>query len=147
MRQLIVQRDPMKTGARRALGAVLFAVAGSAACDDPGVECVCADPTVFVTVPADRASSVVDFQLSGEGCATATIVCLQPVGSGCAQMAFRGTAVGSCTVDVELDSGPPSFDSTFEFVRYPCCPGLYAELAGGSTIAVPDVPDDGGEAE
>jgi len=137
----------MNPGARRAMGALLYAVAGTAACDDPGVECVCADPTVYVTVPADRAASVTDFQVSGEGCGTATIACLQPVGSGCAQMAFRGTALGSCTVTVQLDSGPASFDSTFEFVRYPCCAGFYAELAAGSTIEVPDLPDDGGSTE
>jgi hypothetical protein len=137
----------MNPGARHALGALLFAVTGSAACDDPGVECVCADPTVFITVPANRAPTVVDVQLSGQGCASSPVACLEPVGAGCAKMAFRGTAVGSCTVEVELDSGPATFDESFELVRYPCCPGVYAELASGNTIEVPDLPDDGGAAE
>jgi len=136
----------MNPGARHALGAVLFAFAGTAACDDPGVECVCADPTIFITVPADRAATVVDVQLSGQGCATSPVACLEPVGSGCAKLAFRGTAVGSCMVDVELDSGP-TFDESFELVPYPCCPGVYGELASGNTIAVPDLPDDGGATE
>src|ERR1700722_17776587 len=114
----------MKVGARRALGAALFTVAGSAACNDPGTECVCADPTVFIDVPPDRAASRVGGQLSGEGCAPASVVCLDRVDAGCARMAFRGTAIGSCAVDVELDSGPATFETTFEFVRYPCCPGL-----------------------
>jgi hypothetical protein len=137
----------MNPGARHALGAVLFAVAGSAACDDPGVECECADPTIFITVPADRAAHVADVQLSGQGCATSPVACVEPVGSGCAKMAFRGTAVGSCSVEVQLDSGPATFDETFELVRYPCCPGVYAELASGNTVEVPDLPDDGGAAE
>ena len=137
----------MNPGARHALGAALFAFAGSAACDDPGVECECADPTIFITVPADRAAHVVDVQLSGQACATSPVACLESVGSGCAKMAFRGTGVGSCTVEVELDSGPATFDESFELVRYPCCPGVYAELASGNTIEVPDLADDGGAAE
>jgi hypothetical protein len=137
----------MRTAARRTLSAFLVLVTGSPACADKGVECICADPTVFITVPTDRAASVADVQLSGAGCATSSVVCLHPVGSGCAEMAFQGTAVGSCTVDVALDSGPADFQSTFELVRYPCCPGVYAELAVGSTIAVPDAPGDAGATE
>ncbi len=137
----------MNPGARHALGAALFAFAGSAACDDPGVECECADPTIFITVPADRAAHVVDVKLSGQACATSPVACLESVGSGCAKMAFRGTGVGSCTVEVGFDSGPATFDESFELVRYPCCPGVYAELASGNTIEVPDLADDGGAAE
>jgi len=138
----------MKAGARRALGAALFTAASSAGCQaDPGVECDCADPTVFIDVPADRAASLVGVQLSGEGCATASVVCLDTVDAGCTRLAFRGTAIGSCTVDVELDSGPATFETTFELVRYPCCPGLYAQLATGSTIEIPDVGADAAVSE
>jgi len=131
---------------------VLAAAAGPAltcgvACSDPGVECTCADPTITIAVPADRAASVVDVQLSGVACANASVVCLQAVGSGCAEMAFRGTTIGSCTVDVQLSEGPADYNTTFEVVRYPCCPGYYPELATGSTIQVPDLPDDAGVSE
>jgi hypothetical protein len=125
----------------------LVFAATTVACSDPGVECTCADPTITVTVPADRAAYVIDVQLSGAACANAKVVCQQPVGSGCAEMTFRGTTIGSCTVDVELGEGPADYTTTFEVVRYPCCPGYYAELATGSSIQVPDVPGDAGASE
>ena len=128
-------------------GAAAAAAGPAVACSDPGVECTCADPTITITVPTDRAAFVVDVQLSGAACANASVVCRQPVGSGCAEMAFRGTTIGSCTVDVVLSEGPADYNTTFEVVRYPCCPGYYPELATGSTIQVPDVPGDAGVSE
>ncbi len=125
----------------------LVFAASAAACTDTGVECTCADPTITIAVPADRAAYVLDVQLSGAGCANASVVCLAPVASGCAEMTFRGTAVGSCTVDVHLGEGPADFTTTFEVVRYPCCPGYYGELASGSTIQVPDLQGDAGTSE
>ncbi len=122
---------------------LLFATA-AAGCSNPGVECACADPAITITVPADRAAFVLSVQLSGAACANASVACLQPVGSGCSEMTFRGTAIGSCTVDVELSEGPADYTTTFEVVRYPCCPGYYAELATGSTIAVPELAGDAG---
>jgi hypothetical protein len=137
----------MRAGASRTLGALLVLAAGPGCSSDPGIECSCADPTVTVVVPSDRASSVVSVEVSGEGCPAVTPVCLQPVGAGCAEAAFRGTALGMCTVDVQLSSGPADFTTTFEFVRYPCCKGFYPELTTGSTIQVPELSDDAGAGE
>ena len=127
---------------------VLAGLVGSPACADTGgVECSCADPTVTVAVPADRASAVAGVTLAGAGCASAPIACTQPAGKGCASFAFKGTGAGSCTVDVQFDAGPADFQATFTFVRHACCAGVYAELSSGSTIDVPDPAGDAGVLE
>ena len=144
----------MRLGIARALGPGFVVVASATACADTGgVECACADPTVRIAIPGDRAASVVGVHLSGAACASATIACAQHLGSGCLEYAFRGAAIGSCSVDVQFDAGSADFLTTLSFVRYPCCSGVYAQLPAGSTIAAPEqagdggVPGDGGVAE
>jgi len=122
-------------------------VSGGACNDNTGVECICADPTIFLVIPADRTASVAGVQLSGEACANAKATCTKAAGSGCAEFAFRGTAIGSCTVAVAFDSGAATFEETFSLYRYPCCPGVYADLPDGSTVFAPDLAGDAAGAE
>ncbi len=122
----------------------LVGAALSACATDPGRETVCADSTVYVVVPSDRADSVTGLQLSGEACANSVSECVVPAGSGCAKFAFRGTTIGSCTIDVLASTEPTDFTATFEMVRYPYCPGDYPRLATGNTIDVSDTEDAGG---
>ncbi len=130
-------------------GALLLAGAACAACADKGgTECVCADPTVTVEIPADRAASVVGVQLSGAACAGAHVVCARPAAvsasdatsatsSGCAAYAFRGTSIGACTVALSF-AGGDDFQATFEMVRYPCCTAVYASPPQDSLVTVPE---------
>ena len=123
-----------------ALGGAVLACgeAGSAS------KCDCADPGVTVVVPPNLASAVSAVQLHGAACSSAQVVCLQPAGKGCAELAFKATAEGMCTIDVQFSSGPPTFQAVRRFVTLPCCKGFYADPLDGSTIMVPSVGSDAG---
>lgn len=109
-----------------------------AACGNPGgVECQCADPSVFIDVPADRASAVSQVVLSGVACAGAVASCVAGDASACTRYAFRAKQPGTCQVDVQFDSGPADFEAQVQFDHVSCCTGLYAPALAGSTIDVP----------
>jgi len=114
--------------------------------DSGGTECSCEDPTVKIEVPADRAPDALGVTLSGRGCATATAQCTQPVGTGCAEYTFEGTAVGDCVVELMFAAGPADFQEQVSFIGYPCCPGFYVSPPTAAPIDVPDVSDDAGGA-
>ncbi len=107
--------------------------------DSGGTECSCADPTVHIEVPADRAPYAAGVTFSGRGCATAMAECTQPVGSGCAEYTFEGQAVGDCTVDVMFAADPADFEEDVSFTGVPCCPGFYVSPPTAAPIEVPDV--------
>jgi hypothetical protein len=137
----------MSVRGRRGVAMAGLAVVASG-CDGAGdVECACADPSVVIEVPPDRARDLTLVQLSGRGCAEVTPVCLQSAGSGCAEIAFRGTAVGTCAVTALFASGPASFQAIVSFVRLPCCPGFYANPPSSGVLQVPDRTDDSGASE
>jgi hypothetical protein len=128
-----------------ALGEIVAMLTISACTDSGKTECDCADPSVRIEVPADRAAEVAGVSLSGRGCETATPQCSQPVGSGCAEYVFQGTAPGDCTVDVQFNGGPADFQEQVTFVGgAACCGGFYVQPASASPIDVPD--RDGGVA-
>lgn len=124
-------------------GGVGFAVLACGG-QSSGAQCSCSDPSVVVDVPPDLAAAVATFQLSGVACAHSAVVCLAPAGRGCAQMTFRATAAGSCTIDVQFSSGAPSFEAVRRFVTLPCCNGFYADPLEGAMITVPDSVADSG---
>lgn len=128
-------------GARAAVALTLAAIACS---DSPGTECACADPGVVVAIPDDLAGATMSVQLSGVACASSTVVCVYPAGSGCSEVAFRAVAAGTCTIDVQFATGIPDFEATRHFVRLPCCAGFYADPPQGATIDVPSASGDGG---
>jgi hypothetical protein len=118
-----------------------------AACGNPGsVECECADPSVFIDVPADRAPAVAQVVLSGVACSGAVASCVAGGAAPCTRYAFRATKAGTCQVDVQFSSGPADFEAMVQFDHIPCCPGLYAPALADSTIDVPDDAQDAGSA-
>jgi hypothetical protein len=126
--------------------AVVFAPAVQACGGDSGgTECTCADPTVFIDLPASRAGDVVAVTLSGEGCATASATCTEDAASGCAQYAFRGTGIGACDVDVSMMGAPADYNEQVSFAQLTCCPGYYIEPPGASPIDVTGGLDAGAE--
>ncbi len=132
-------------GARAAPAVGLSALL--AGCGNPGqVECACADPTIAVELPPDRAAQVTQVVLSGVACAGAVATCTKPAAAGCSEFVFRATAPGRCDVDVQFASGPADFLAQVDFVRVSCCPGLYAPSLAGSTIDVPSLAGDAGPA-
>jgi hypothetical protein len=101
---------------------------------------MCADPTVYVDVPADRAADVVTVTLSGQACPTAVAQCVQPVGSGCSQYSFQASKDGPCDVDVTFSAGPADYDEQLTFAQVStCCPGYYVQPSSASPIEVPDL--------
>jgi hypothetical protein len=116
------------------------------ACDDSsgGTQCLCADPTVHIVVPADRAPYAGVVTFSGRGCPTATAQCTQPVGAGCAEFTFQGQAIGACELDLAFSEGPADFSEQLAFVGYPCCPGFYVSPPSADPVEVPDLGDDAG---
>jgi hypothetical protein len=128
------------TLAASGVGFVVLACGGQSS----GAQCSCADPSVFVDIPSDLAAAVSAVQLSGVACSAVSAACVAPVGRGCAQLTFRASAAGSCTIDVEFSSGPPAFEAVRRFAALPCCKGFYAEPLEGATITVPDPYADSG---
>jgi hypothetical protein len=120
----------------------LFAACGNSG----GVECQCADPSVFIDVPPDRAPAVSQVVLSGVACAGAFATCVAGDAGACARYAFTAKRAGTCQVDVQFNSGPADFEAQVQFDHIPCCPGLYAPALAGSTIEVPDGAQDAGSA-
>ena len=115
------------------------------ACGESGAStCACTDPSVVVVVPPDLAAAFSAVQVHGAACSKASVLCLQPVGRGCAELAFQATAEGMCTIDVQFSSGLPDFQAVRRFVALPCCKGFYAEPLDGATITVPGGADDAG---
>lgn len=118
-----------------------------AACGNPGaVECQCADPSVFIDVPADRAPAVAQVVLSGVACSGAVASCVAGAAPACTRYAFRAQQAGTCQVDVLFSSGPANFEAQVQFDHIPCCPGLYAPALAGSTIEVNSDAQDAGSA-
>jgi hypothetical protein len=118
-----------------------------AACGNPGgVECQCADPSVFIDVPAARAPMVSQVVLSGVACSGAEASCVTGPPTACTRWAFRAKQAGTCQVDVQFSTGPADFEAEVQFDHVPCCPGLYAPALAGSTIDVPGVAPDAGSA-
>jgi hypothetical protein len=116
-----------------------------AACGNPGgVECQCADPSVFIDVPADRAPAVAQVVLSGVACSGAAASCVAGPAAACTRYAFRAKQAGTCQVDVQFSSGPADFEAQVQFDHIPCCPGLYAPALAGSTIDVSGGAQDAG---
>jgi hypothetical protein len=109
-------------------------------------QCECGDSSVVVDLPPDRASQVVEVQLSGPACQGVSASCTQPVASGCAQYAFRGVGDGACDVDVLFASAPPAFHAQLSFAAVSCCPGYWAQPPSAAHIDVPDLADDAGAA-
>jgi hypothetical protein len=126
-----------------ALGEIVAMLTISACNDRGGTECQCADPSVRIEVPADRAADVAGVQLSGRACENVTLQCSQPVGAGCAEYLFRATGAGTCDVDVQFNGGPADFLEQVSFVSDTCCSGFYVQPATASPIDVPDL-DAGG---
>jgi hypothetical protein len=117
-----------------------------AACGESGgTQCACGDPSVTVDLPPSRADVVTAITLSGAGCPGVVPSCTQPVDAGCAQYSFRGTAVGSCDVDLQFASAPADFNATIALRALPCCPGVYAYPAGSDVIEVPETSADAGQ--
>ena len=108
--------------------------------------CSCTDPSVVVLVPSELAAAVSAVHLQGAACSKATVGCLQPAGSGCAELTFQATAEGTCTIDVQFSSGPADFQAVRRFVTLPCCKGFYADPLDGATIDVPSGAGDAGSA-
>ena len=131
---------------RRAPAAAVAAALLATGCDSSKTECDCADPTVKIEVPADRAPDVVSVTLTGRACAASTAQCTQPVGSGCAEYAFRATDVGSCTVEVKLALDPADFQETVSFEQVQCCNANYVQPPTASPIEVPGAGPDAGAA-
>lgn len=118
-----------------------------AACGNPGgVECQCADPSVFIDVPADRAPAVSQVVLSGVACSGVDASCVTGDAEACTRYAFQAKQAGTCQVDVQFSSEPADFEAQVQFDHIPCCPGLYAPALAGSTIEVPDGAQDAGSA-
>jgi hypothetical protein len=118
-----------------------------AACGNPGgVECQCADPSIFIEVPADRAPAVSQVVLSGVACSGVVARCVAVGGAACTRYSFRAAHAGTCQVDVEFSSGPADFEAQVQFDHIPCCPGLYAPALAGSTIEVTGGAQDAGSA-
>ncbi len=118
-----------------------------AACGNSGnVECQCADPSVFIDVPADRAPVVTQVVLSGVACSGVVASCVAGAAGACSRYAFRAKQAGTCQVDVQFSSGPADFQAQVQFDHIPWCPGLYAPALAGSTIAVPSGAQDAGAA-
>ncbi len=116
-----------------------------AACGNPGtVECQCADPTVFIDVPSDRAAAVSQVVLSGVACSAVVPSCVAGPPDACTRYAFQAKQAGTCQVDVQFSSGPADFEAEVQFDHIPCCPGLYAPALSGSTIDVPGSAQDAG---
>ena len=139
----------MRRGPVAAAAAVAVGLGpASAACsgDTGGTECSCEDPTVHVEVPADRAPYVASVALSGKACASSSIACTQPVGTGCAEYAFQATAEGTCDLEIQFSLGPADFQEQLTFAQTTCCPGFYVQPATASPVEVPDVELDGGDA-
>jgi hypothetical protein len=110
-------------------------------------ECACgADPSAFIDLPPDRAVQVVEVQLGGVACASATATCTQPVASGCAQYAYQASADGTCVVDVLFAAGPPDFHAEVKFASVTCCSGFYAQPPSAAHLDVPSASGDGGAA-
>jgi hypothetical protein len=120
----------------------LFAACGNSG----GVECQCADPSVFVDVPADRAPAVSGVVLSGVACAGVVASCVAGGAGACTRYAFKAKQAGTCQVDVQFSSGPADFQAQVQFDHITCCPGLYAPALAGSTIDVPGGTQDAGSA-
>jgi hypothetical protein len=115
-------------------------VVGAACTGGSAVECDCADPSVRIEVPADRAAQVAGVSLSGRACENATAQCSQPVGGGCSEYVFQAAAPGACNVDVQFNGGPADFQEQVTFVGGPaCCGGFYVQPASASPIDVPDL--------
>jgi hypothetical protein len=127
--------------ARVALAGV-FAACGNSG----GVECHCADPSVFIDVPVDRAPAVSQVLLSGVACAGVVASCVAGDAGACTRYAFRAKQAGTCQVDVQFSSGPAEFEAQVQFDHIPCCPGLYAPALAGSTIDVSGGAQDAGSA-
>jgi hypothetical protein len=116
-----------------------------AACGNPGgVECQCADPSVFIDLPADRAPAVSTLVFSGVACSGVMASCVAGDAGACTRYAFRANQAGTCQVDVLFLSGPADFEATVQFDHIPCCSGLYAPALAGSTIDVPEGAEDAG---
>ena len=116
-----------------------------AACGNPGaVECQCADPSVFIDVPADRAPAVSQVVLSGAACTGVVAGCVAGGRAACTRYAFQAKQPGNCQVDVQFSSGPADFAAQVQFDHIPCCSGLYAPALAGSTIEVPGGEQDAG---
>lgn len=118
----------------------LFAACGNSG----GVECQCADPSVFVDVPADRAPDVSAVVLSGVACSGVVASCVAGDAGACTRYAFQANKAGMCQVDVQFSSGPADFEATIQFDHVSCCAGLYAPALAASTIDVPDGAQDAG---
>lgn len=118
-----------------------------AACGNSGsVECQCADPSVFIDVPADRAPAVSQVVLSGVACSGVVASCVDGGAGGCTRYAFQAKQAGTCQVDVQFSSGPADFEAQVQFDHIPCCPGLYAPALAGATIDVSGGAQDAGSA-
>ena len=121
----------------------LFAACGNSG----GVECQCADPSVFIDVPADRAPAVSQVVLSGVACSGIVASCVAAGDAGaCTRYAFEAKQAGTCQVDVQFSSGPADFEAQVQFDHIPCCPGLYAPALAGSNIQVSVGAQDAGSA-
>jgi hypothetical protein len=118
----------------------LFAACGNSG----GVECKCADPSVFIEVPADRAPAVSQVVLSGVACAGVVASCVAGGVGACTRYGFQAKQAGTCQVDVQFSSGPADFEAQVQFDHIPCCAGLYAPALAGSTIDVPGGAQDAG---
>jgi hypothetical protein len=140
-RHLRAAGDLRAAGAAFGLFAALVSCGGSS-----GTQCACGDSRVVVDVPADRASQVVEVQLSGPACQGVSATCSQPVASGCAEYTFRGVGDGACDVDVLFASAPPAFHAHLSFAAVSCCPGYWPQPPSAAHIDVPDVADDAGAA-
>jgi len=131
---------------RGALPAVALVVMAAGACSSSsaGATCACADPTVRVDLPPDRAVEVVGVQLSGRACPAAVAQCVQPAGAGCAEYEFEASADGACEVDVTFGQGPADFTAQLTFAQVTCCAGYYVQPPTASPVDVPSVDLDAG---
>lgn len=116
------------------LAVAILASSSTPACTI-GSTCDCADGTILVEVPLDKASLTDRVALSGAACAGTTASCLQNVTAGCIEYAVTPVSSGACNIAVAL------FDHTYSTSvnvkrGTGCCSGLYPDPLGSGTVNV-----------
>ncbi|HEX7666165.1 MAG TPA: hypothetical protein VF407_16675 [Polyangiaceae bacterium] len=119
---------------------VLPATLATTACTSAAdIACDCAESTISIHVPADRAAAASKPVLSG-ACANDTLACnQQATAGGCTLWQFTPTQAGAdCAIDVDFATGT-TFHADLQIVQESgCCAGFYAQPTSAADVEVPE---------